>query len=161
MQESKAYVSCSIGFKSDYRYLLDKTLTFQHTKKQWLVAELEEHDTWVLVPKDFVPQNLKILSSMWVLWYPDGRLRKYKAKFCMRDDWQVEGVDYMDKYSPVASWSMVHMLMTLAIKENIATCQVDFSNAFVQSYLNQDKNIFMSTRQKGLNTMMIMVDCMF
>jgi hypothetical protein len=48
------------------------------------IAELEDHETWMLLPRQSVPQNLKILPSTWVLRakrYPDGRLRKYKARF--------------------------------------------------------------------------------
>jgi Reverse transcriptase (RNA-dependent DNA polymerase) len=109
------------------------------------IAELEDHGTWILLPKRTVPQNLKILPSTWVLRakrYPDGRLRKHKARFCVRGDRQIEGVDYTDKYSPVVSWSTVRMLMTLALKENLATRQVDFSNAFVQAKLDPDEHIY-------------------
>jgi Reverse transcriptase (RNA-dependent DNA polymerase)/GAG-pre-integrase domain len=109
------------------------------------IGELEDHGTLILLPKREVPQNSKVLPSTWVLRakrYPDGRLRKHKARFCVRGDRQVEGVDYADKYSPVVSWSTVRMLLTLALKENLATRQVDFSNAFVQAHLNSNKHIY-------------------
>jgi Reverse transcriptase (RNA-dependent DNA polymerase) len=64
------------------------------------------------------------------------------ARFCVRGDRQVEGVDYTDKYSPVVSWSTVRMLITLALKENLATRQVDFSNAFVQAKLDPEEHIY-------------------
>jgi hypothetical protein len=118
---------------------------FYEEAMQIEIAELEDHGTWILVPRTSVPQNQKVLPSTWVLRakrYPDGRLRKYKARFCVRGDRQVEGVDYTDKYSPVVSWSTVRMLITLALKENLCTRQVDFSNAFVQAMLDPDEHIY-------------------
>ena len=109
------------------------------------ISELQEHGTWVLVPKRSVPVGTKILPSTWVLRakrYPDGRLRKHKARFCVRGDRQIEGVDYTEKYSPVVSWSTVRMLLTLSISQNLYTKQVDFSNAFVQARLKPDEHIF-------------------
>jgi Reverse transcriptase (RNA-dependent DNA polymerase) len=85
------------------------------------------------------------LPSTWVLpakRYPDGRLRKHKARFCLRGDRQVEGVDFTDKYSPVVSWSTVRMLMTLGLSQGLYSRQVDFSNAFVQALLGDDEHIY-------------------
>ena len=109
------------------------------------IRELEDHGTWNLIKRSEVPKNSKVLPSTWVLRakrYPDGRLRKHKARFCVRGDRQVEGVDYTDKYSPVVSWSTVRMLLTLSIYKKLHSKQVDFSNAFVQAHLKQGENIY-------------------
>ena len=61
------------------------------------IKELEDHQTWEVVNKTSVPADKKILASTWVFKtkrYPDGRARKQKARFCVRGDQQVEGVDY-------------------------------------------------------------------
>ena len=82
------------------------------------IKELEEHGTWKLVKRSNVPQGSKVLPSTWVLRakrYPDGRLQQHKARFCVRGDRQVEGIDYTDKYSPVVAWSTVRMLLTISI----------------------------------------------
>ena len=105
------------------------------------IEELEQHKTWVIVPKCKVQEGTKILPSTWALKvkrYPDGRLRKFKARFCVRGDCQIEGVHYWDKYAPVVSWSMVRLLSILCINEGWVSRQVDFSNAFVQEPLNED-----------------------
>jgi hypothetical protein len=109
------------------------------------IQELEDHKTWNVVKRNSVPQGSKVLPSTWVLRtkrYPDGRLRKHKARFCVRGDRQVEGIDYTDKYSPVVAWSTVRLLLTIAIYQKLYTKQVDFSNAFVQATLKQDENIY-------------------
>ena len=105
------------------------------------IEELEQHKTWVIVPKCKVQEGTKILPSTWALKvkrYPDGRLRKFKAQFCVRGDCQIEGVDYWDKYAPVVSWSTVRLLSILSINQGWVSRQVDFSNAFVQAPLNED-----------------------
>ena len=109
------------------------------------VTELEEHKTWTAVPKRSLPTGVKVLPSTWafrIKRFPDGRHRKFKARFCVRGDRQVEGVDYTEKYSPVVSWSTVRMLLCLSISQNLQTRQVDFSNAFVQADLKADENIY-------------------
>jgi hypothetical protein len=96
------------------------------------IAELEAHGTWTIVRKESMSDGANLLPSTWALKikrYPDGRMRKNKARFCVRGDKQIAGVDYFESYAPVASWSTVRMVMNLAIQRGWATRQVDFSNA--------------------------------
>ena len=109
------------------------------------ITELEDHKTWTAVKKRSLPQGAKVLPSTWayqIKRFPDGRHRKFKARFCVRGDRQVEGVDYTEKYSPVVSWSTVRMLLCLSISQGLHTRQVDFSNAFVQAELKTDEFIY-------------------
>ena len=105
------------------------------------IKQLEDHNTWTVIPRSSVPNGANILPGTWVFRikrYPDGRMRKFKARFCVRSDKQIKGVDYFDKYSPVVSWSTVRMLLSLTVSQNLATRQVDFSNAFVQATLKEN-----------------------
>ena len=118
------------------------------------IEELEKHKTWTTILKSSVPKGAKILPSTWVLRakrYPDGRHRKFKARFCVRGDRQVEGIDYTDKYSPVVSWSTVRMLLSLSLHQNLSSRQVDFSNAFVQAELAPGEDIYVAM-PKGFDT---------
>ena len=72
--------------------------------------------------------------------YPDGSIRKYKARFCVRGDKQVYGVDFDETYALSVQWSMVRMLFTFALTLGLNNCQVDYSNAFVQA--NIDKVVY-------------------
>jgi hypothetical protein len=104
------------------------------------IQELEQHGTWKMIQKSAIPEGANILPSTWVLRikrYPDGRFRKVKARFCARGDKQVEGVDYVEKYAPVVSWTTVRLLLCMSITQGWKTRQVDFSNAFVQSTLDR------------------------
>jgi hypothetical protein len=46
---------------------------------------------------------MKVLSDVWALkqkGYPDGSIRKLKARYCARGFEQVEGVDYFETFAP-------------------------------------------------------------
>ena len=71
--------------------------------------------------------------------YPDGSVKKLKARLCFRGDQQVEGVDFDDVYSPVVAWSTVRLLLILSIMYDWKTVQVDYTLAFVQAKMKPGK----------------------
>ena len=51
-----------------------------------------------------VKKGCKIISSVWAFRrkrYPDGSVRKLKARICARGFEQIEGVDYFESYTPI------------------------------------------------------------
>ena len=105
------------------------------------ITELESHHTWEELYRTQVPEGARVLPSTWVFKikrFPDGSLRKFKARFAVRGDLQQEGVDYFEKYAPVVSWSTVRLVMTIALHLGWKTKQLDFSNAFVQAELKEN-----------------------
>jgi hypothetical protein len=108
------------------------------------IKELEDHKTWIAIPKSKVPKDARVLPSTWVFQikqFPDGLKRKYKARLCVRGDRQIEGVKCNEKYPPVVSWSSVRLMLCLSVSNDLASKQVDFSNAFVQAKLGANKHI--------------------
>ena len=116
------------------------------TAMQKEVDMLEELDTWHWVKRSDVAKTaggnpITPLPTTWAMRvkrFPDGTLRKHKARLCVRGDKQVKGVHYDKKFAPVVQWSTVRMLLCLAAHQNLATRQIDFSNAFVQASLDKD-----------------------
>ena len=101
---------------------------------------MEDKGLWEVVKISAV-SGKNILPLTWVLKrkrYPDDRIRKYKARFSVRGYKQVYGVDFDETYTPVVQWSMVRMLFTLALSLGFKTCQVDYSNAFVQADIDEE-----------------------
>jgi hypothetical protein len=69
------------------------------------VTELEKRKTWRRVKRSSLPRGCNVLKGTWVFKikrYPSGEVRKFKARYCVRGDMQVEGVDFFDTYAPVA-----------------------------------------------------------
>ena len=102
--------------------------------------QLQEKDVWTLVPREkAISEGAKIIDTVWALRrkrYPDGRVKKLKARLCARGFMQEQGVDYDDTYSPVVAWSTVRLLLILSILQNYKTKQIDFTLAFVHAPLD-------------------------
>ena len=101
------------------------------------IEQLLKLDVWEEVPRSSV-KNDNIIDCTWAFKkkrFPDGTVRKLKARLCVRGDQQLEGIDYFETYAPVVQWSTVRMLLVLSVALNLVTKQVDYTNAFVQAPL--------------------------
>jgi hypothetical protein len=61
------------------------------------IEQLESMDAWEVVPRSQT-HGKRLLDSIWAFkpkQYPDGQVRKLKARFCGRGDQQIEGVDFL------------------------------------------------------------------
>ena len=102
------------------------------------ITELEARKTWNIVPR---PANANVLPGTWAFKrkrYPDGRIRKHKARFCVRGDKQLPGIDYFDTYAPVVAWSTIRLMLTMTAVLDLHTKQVDYNNAFAQAPIAED-----------------------
>ena len=101
------------------------------------IEELEGMEAWDVVPREMaIKTGRKILASTWAFKrkrYPDGSVKKLKARLVARGDQQIEGVDYFDSFSPVVQWSTIRLLLIMSIMLNLKTIQVDYTLAFVQA----------------------------
>jgi hypothetical protein len=90
-------------------------------------------NVWDLVPRQ---TWMNVLPSTWAFkrkLYPNGLVRKLKARFCCRGDQQLFGVDFWDTFAPVVSWTTVRLLLILSMQLQLATKQVDYTAAFVHA----------------------------
>lgn len=101
------------------------------------LEQLESMDAWEIVPRDYaLKTNRRILDVLWVFKrkrYPDGSVKKLKARLVVRGDQQIEGVDYDNSFSPVVQWSTIRLLLILSVMLQLHTVQVDYTLAFVQA----------------------------
>jgi hypothetical protein len=102
---------------------------------------LNEFDCW-----DYVPNPGKnVLRSTWafkIKRYPDGRVKKFKARFCARGDMQKEGIDYFETWAPVVMWSTVRIVMVLAAKLDLVSVQCDITAAFIHGRVPVTEEIY-------------------
>ena len=79
------------------------------------LATLERKDAWDKVDRT---TDMNVLDSIWafkIKRFPDGTLRKLKARFCVKGFQQIEGVDYFETYAPVVFWIMVRIMLVLSL----------------------------------------------
>ena len=80
---------------------------------QAMVKELEQLasiNAYTEILIESVPEGANILDSTWAFKrkrYPDGTVRKLKARWCVHGDQQIEGIDFFDNYSPVVACNKV------------------------------------------------------
>ena len=102
------------------------------------INTLVSMDAWEEVP---FSNEYNVLDSTWAFKckrYPDGRVKKLKARFCVRGDQQIEGIDFFETFAPVVQWSTIRLLLVLSQCLGFATAQVDYTAAFVQATINED-----------------------
>jgi len=89
---------------------------------------------WKIIP---ITSEMNILDSTWAFEckrYPDGNIRKFKARFCCRGDQQVFGIAYFDTFAPVVAWTTVRILLILSVigarlqKSGLYLCILTCSN---------------------------------
>jgi hypothetical protein len=98
---------------------------------------------------------MNVLPSTWAFKckrFPDGTVRKLKARFCVRGDRQKEGIDYFDTFAPVVSWQTVRLMLVLSVILDLSTKQVDYTAAFVHAPIDKPPNFeTMSLEEKAKN----------
>jgi hypothetical protein len=84
---------------------------------------------------------MNVVSSVWAFKrkrYPDGSLRKLKARICARGFEQIEGVDYFETFAPVVQWMTVRLVLIMTILLNLENKQIDYTAAFLQAPIDHD-----------------------
>ena len=97
---------------------------------------INDFDCWEYVPNP----GSNVLPSTWafkIKRYPDGRVKKFKARFCARGDRQQEGIDYFETWAPVVQWSTVRIVMILAAKLGLILVQCDITAAFIHGRVTE------------------------
>jgi Reverse transcriptase (RNA-dependent DNA polymerase) len=66
-----------------------------------------------------------------------GAIIKYKARLVAGEDAQVRGLDFDQSYALVADFTVVHVVLSIAARENRVVHSLDVSNAFVRALLTE------------------------
>jgi len=83
---------------------------------------------------------MNVLDCTWAFKckrYPDGNIRKFKARFCFRGDQQIYGMDYFDTFAPIVSCTTVRILLVLSVIFDLDTKQVDYTCAFLHALITE------------------------
>jgi len=83
------------------------------------IFTLESIDAWEVVDRE---DDMNVINSTWAFkckHYPDGLIKKFKARFCARGDQQLEGIDFFETYAPVVQWTTICLMFVLEVLLNL------------------------------------------
>jgi hypothetical protein len=99
------------------------------------IGDLERHGTWEEVPIEEAEGD--VVPVHWVLRIkrgPDGTFEKFKARIVVRGD-LMHNYDF-ETHAPTCQWSVIRMVLILALTWGWTTCTCDYSNAFIHAKLD-------------------------
>jgi hypothetical protein len=86
-----------------------------------------------------------VIDSIWAFklkHFPDGMVKKFKARFCARGDQQLEGVDFFETYDPVVQWTTVRLMLILEVLLDLKSKQRDVTAAFLHGELGENEKVY-------------------
>jgi Reverse transcriptase (RNA-dependent DNA polymerase) len=96
-----------------------------------------DNKNWEVVPRGALPTGTRVLPAVWAMKRKRkvlcGTVYKWKARLNVDGAKQVHGLDYWETYAPVASWSTIRLVLTIAVRNKWTIRQVDFVQAFPQA----------------------------
>jgi hypothetical protein len=101
-------------------------------------ASLMENKTWTLTP---LPKGRKAIGCKWVFRVKrnaDGSIEKYKARLCAKGYSQVKGLDFNETFAPVAKFSSLRILLSIAAVQDLEVHHMDVKCAFLNGDLEEE-----------------------
>lgn len=117
--------------------------------KKWIESMNEEfrnftkNHTWDIV--DY-PSGRNVLGCRWVFKVKrnnDGTIRRYKSRLVAKGYSQLYGEDYLQTYAPVADYTTLRWMLSVAASMNLKLTHLDFECAYLNGKLSEGEEIFM------------------
>jgi len=106
------------------------------------IKALEDNKTWYFTD---LPKGKKPIGCKWIFkikYKSDGTIERHKARLVAKGYTQLEGIDYIDTFSPVAKLTIMRLLLAIAATKNWYLHQLDVDNAFLHG--NLDEEVYMN-----------------
>ena len=106
------------------------------------IETLEKMEAWDVVERT---DDMNVIGSTWAFKlkrYPDGLIKKFKARFCARGDQQLEGIDFFETYAPVVQWTTVRLMLILEVLLNLKSKQGDVTAAFLHVEIPDGEHVY-------------------
>ena len=97
-----------------------------------------KNDVWDVVPR---PKDKSVVTSKWLYKIKhgaDGSVENYKAKFVARGFSQKEGIEYDDIFAPVARYTTIRSIITLAATQGWSLHQMDVKTTFLRGSIKEE-----------------------
>eukprot|EP00253_Pinus_taeda_P021226 PITA_21226 len=100
-------------------------------------SSIMNNDVWEVVPR---PEGKSMVTSRWLykVKHADGSIEKFKARFVARGFSQVEGVDYEETFAPVARYTSIRSIISIAAEMGWKIHQMDVKTAFLNGFIQEE-----------------------
>jgi hypothetical protein len=109
------------------------------------VADQMSNGNFTIVQRSSVPEGESIMPTVWQMKrkrdIKTRAVKKWKARLNLDGSKMVKGTDYVESYSPVASWNSIRTMLILATQHGWHTIQIDYVLAFPQAPI--EKTLYM------------------
>lgn len=105
------------------------------------LESLKKNETWDLVP---LPAGRKAITSKWVFKVKEtaeGLVERYKARLVAKGFLQKYGIDFEETFAPVAKFTSIRTILSIAARHKLMIHQMDVKTAFLNG--NLDEEIYM------------------
>ena len=102
------------------------------------LLQFQRNDVWTLVPR---PEGEHIIGTKWIFRNKtdeEGNVIRNKARLVAQGYSQMEGVDYNEKFAPVARMESIRILLALSCQLKFNLYQIDVKTAFLNGLLKED-----------------------
>ena len=117
------------------------------------IATLEAINAWEVLEyeSDTMPNVIRSTWAFKCKRFPDGLIKKFKARFCACGDMQLEGIDLFETYAPVVQWTTFRLIFILEVLLGLKSKQGDVTCAFLHANLAPDETVYVDM-PLGFNT---------
>ncbi|KAG2958759.1 hypothetical protein PC119_g26921 [Phytophthora cactorum] len=102
------------------------------------LESLHKNDTWDVVP---LPKGRNAIGCKWVFRVKenqDGEIERFKARLVAKGFSQKYGIDYNETFVPVAKFTSIRAVLSMAAKYGLKLHQMDVKTAFLNDLLDED-----------------------
>ncbi|KAG3103454.1 Retrovirus-related Pol polyprotein from transposon TNT 1-94 [Phytophthora idaei] len=99
---------------------------------------LRKNDTWDVVS---LPTGRKAIGCRWVFCVKEnqnGEIERFKARLVTKGFSQKYGIDYDETFAPVAKFTSIRAVLSMAAKYGLKLHQMDVKTAFLNGVLDED-----------------------
>ena len=113
--------------------------------REAMKKEIDAHANfghWKVVPKHTVPKGTRILDAVWSMKrkrrIDTQEVYRHKARLTVHGGQQQQGINFWETYSPVVSWPVIRLFLTMTLLHGWHSRQIDFVLAFPQADVETD-----------------------
>jgi hypothetical protein len=126
---------------SDAEPTIYEDVAKQEVRKDAMVEEYQsimKNDVWEVVPR---LEGKSVVTSKWLFKIKhaaDGSIEKYKARFVAHGFSQKEGIDYDETFAPVARYTSIRTIISLASVLGWKLHQMDVKTTFLNGQVEEE-----------------------